>query len=129
MRYGSVCSGIGGAECAWRGLGWEAVFCAEIEPFASAVLAWHYKEVRNLGDFTRIGKGWAIDVLVGGTPCQSFSVAGKRGGVGDARGSLTLEFLRHVGRLKPRWLYARIARGKMYLQNSADVRISQLAIG
>ena len=82
--YGSVCSGIEAASVAWEGLGWRAAWFAEIDPFASAVLAHRFPEVANLGDFTQIQTGaGAVDVLVGGTPCQSFSVAGRRlGGSG-----------------------------------------------
>jgi DNA (cytosine-5)-methyltransferase 1 len=107
VKFGSVCSGIEAASVAWTPLGWECAWVAEIEPFASAVLAHHYPDVPNHGDFTRIGKDVAvepIDVLVGGTPCQSFSVAGKRAGLDDPRGNLTLEYLALAGRLRPRWL-------------------------
>ena len=107
MRFGSVCSGIEAASVAWEPLGWEAAWFAETDPFASAVLAYRHPRVPNLGDFTRIGRGvevGSVDVLVGGTPCQSFSVAGKRAGLDDPRGILTLEFLALAGRLRPRWL-------------------------
>jgi DNA (cytosine-5)-methyltransferase 1 len=105
MTYGSVCSGIEGATVAWDRLGWMPAFFAEVDPFCRALLAWHYPEVENLGDFTmaRVAPG-SIDLLVGGTPCQSFSVAGLRGGLSDPRGNLTLEFLRLVGRVRPRWV-------------------------
>jgi site-specific DNA-cytosine methylase len=71
MRYLSVCSGIEAATVAWGSLGWQPVAFAEIDPFACAVLAHHYPEVPNLGDFTKIGPEdvGAIDLLVGGTPC------------------------------------------------------------
>ncbi len=107
LTFGSVCSGIGGAEVAWSRLGWRSRWCAEIDPFASAVLAARFPRTPNLGDFTKIRKGVdadAVDVLGGGTPCQSFSVAGLRKGLDDARGDLTLEFLGLVGRLLPRWV-------------------------
>ena len=105
MIYGSVCSGIEAATVAWQSLGWRAAWYAEIDPFASAVLAYRFPEVRNLGDFTQITAAeGAVDVLVGGTPCQSFSLAGHRLGLDDPRGNLTLEFLRLAARLRPRWL-------------------------
>ncbi len=110
-RYLSVCSGIEAASKAWSPLGWEPVAFAEIEPAPSAVLRARYPHVRNLGDFTSIRTRWArrigvdsIDVLVGGTPCQSFSVAGLRGGMADARGNLALEFLRLARRFRPQWV-------------------------
>lgn len=106
MRVLSVCSGIGADAVAWHPLGWETVAFAEIDPHASAVLAKHYPEVPNLGDFTKIQPDdvGPVDLLVGGTPCQSFSVAGLRGGMDDNRGNLALEFCRLIGRLRPRWI-------------------------
>ena len=105
MTYGSVCSGIEAATVAWEPLGFRPAWFAEIDPFCSALLAHRYPHVENRGDFTRIdGTPGAIDILVGGTPCQSFSVAGKRGGLGDARGNLAIEFCRLAGRLRPRWV-------------------------
>jgi DNA (cytosine-5)-methyltransferase 1 len=104
LTYGSVCSGIEAATVAWEPLGWQSAWFAEIDPFASAVLAHRYPGVPNRGDFTRIESTDPIDLLVGGTPCQSFSVADKRLGVGDPRGNLTLEFLRLAARVRPRWL-------------------------
>ena len=78
LKYLSVCSGIEAASCAWEPLGWEPVGFSEIEPFPSAVLAHRFPTVKNYGDMTKY-KEWIdvgqFDVLVGGTPCQSFSVA------------------------------------------------------
>ena len=106
MIFGSVCSGIEAASCAWHPLGWRASFVSEIEAFPRAVLRHHYPEVPLHGDFTTIQAGdyEPIDLLVGGTPCQSFSVAGLRGGLDDERGNLALEYLRLADRLRPRWL-------------------------
>lgn len=104
MRYGSVCSGIEAASAAWEPLGWEPVFFSEIEKFPSSVLAKHFPQVPNLGDFTTIGSEHDIDLLVGGTPCQPFSVAGNREGLGDVRGNLALQFCRLAERLRPRWV-------------------------
>ena len=105
MVYGSICSGIEAATVAWEPLGFRPAWFAEIDPFCSALLAQHYSGVENLGDFTRIkSSAGPIDVLAGGTPCQSFSVAGRRGGLEDARGNLAIEFCRLAGRLRPRWI-------------------------
>ncbi|WP_249824819.1 phage N-6-adenine-methyltransferase [Escherichia coli] len=99
LRYGSVCSGLEAASQAWEPLGWTPAWFAEIEPFPSAVLAHHWPHVQNLGDMTKIaaaitaGDVEAPDVLVGGTPCQAFSVAGRRAGLDDARGQLTLSYV------------------------------------
>lgn len=106
MRYGSVCSGIEAATMAWHPLGWTPEFFSEIEKFPCAVLAHHYQNVPNLGDMTKF-EGWpdhAIDILVGGTPCQSFSVAGLRHGLADPRGNLMLTYLAIARRYQPRWL-------------------------
>lgn len=99
MKYGSVCSGIEAASKAWEPLGWKPAWFSEIEPFPSAVLAHHWPEVTNLGDMTkiadavRVGNVEAPDVLVGGTPCQAFSIAGLREGLSDDRGQLTLSYM------------------------------------
>ncbi|MCR0981821.1 DNA cytosine methyltransferase [Roseomonas populi] len=106
MRFGSVCSGIEAASVAWEPLGYRASFLSEIATFPRAVLAHHYPRVPLRGDFTEIqaGEHAPIDLLVGGTPCQSFSVAGLRGGLADERGNLALEYLRLADRLRPRWV-------------------------
>ena len=106
MKYGSVCSGIEAATHAWHPLGWEASFFSEIEKFPRQVLAHHYPNTPLHGDFTTIQKGDydPIELLVGGTPCQSFSVAGLRAGLNDPRGNLMLEFGALAKRLQPKWL-------------------------
>ena len=106
MRYVSLFSGVEAATLAWEPLGWEPVAFAEIEPFPSAVLAHRWPEVPNLGDVTKVD--WrpyrgAVDLVVGGSPCQAFSVAGKREGLMDARGQLMLEYVRAVAEIEPRW--------------------------
>ena len=96
ITYGTVCSGIGCAEQAADQFGWRQLFCSEIDPFASAVLAHHRPSVPNLGDMTllcekvHMGECPAPDVLIAGTPCQAFSIAGARRSLDDARGNLTL---------------------------------------
>lgn len=106
LKYLSVCSGIEAATVAWHPLGWRPVAFSEIEKFPSAVLAHHYPAVPNWGDMTKF-KDWpdaAVDVLVGGTPCQSFSVAGLRKGLDDPRGNLALVYLGLADRYRPEWL-------------------------
>lgn len=108
MRYLSVCSGIEAATTAWHPLGWQPAAFAEIEPFPSAVLAHHWPEVPNLGDMTQ-HHDWPertgpIQLLVGGTPCQAFSVAGLRQGLADPRGNLTLTYLALVAQHRPTWV-------------------------
>jgi len=103
-RYISVCSGIEAASVAWHPLGFEPVCFAEIDAFPSAVLAHRWPGIPNVGDFTQIGGDLAADILVGGTPCQSFSIAGKRLGLDDPRGNLAIEFLRLAQRVGARWL-------------------------
>jgi len=105
-RYLSICAGIEAASVAWTPLGWSPVAFAEMDKFPSAVLAHHYPEVPNLGDVTRFAE-WpdlAFDVLVGGTPCQSFSIAGLRKGLADPRGNLALTYLAIADRYRPEWL-------------------------
>lgn len=105
MRYLSVCSGIEAATVAWQHMGWEAAGFSEIEPFPCAVLRHHYHDVPNLGDMTRY-REWdcgTVDLLVGGTPCQSFSVAGLRKGLDDPRGNLALVYCGILDHFRPRW--------------------------
>ena len=108
MKYGSVCSGVEAATVAWHDLGWEPQFFSEFDEFPSAVLKNHYPDVPNYGDMTKY-KDWnlndkSIDLLVGGTPCQSFSISGLRKGLHDDRGNLMLEYLRMADELKPKWI-------------------------
>lgn len=106
MRYLDVCAGISAPTVAWKPLGWQAAAYAEIEAAPRAILAHHYPDVPLVGDFTEIrgNEFGPIDLLVGGTPCQDFSVAGLRAGLGGDRGNLSLEFLRLADRARPRWL-------------------------
>lgn len=121
MRYLSICSGIEAASVAWHPLGWTPAGFSEIEAFPRSVLQhrlgavpvdWDHRHTPQsnmiplFGDFTKIEAHHVgpIDLLVGGTPCQSFSVAGKRAGLEDPRGHLTLEYLALAKRLQPRWL-------------------------
>ena len=106
MKYLSVCSGIEAATVAWHGLGWNPVGFGEIEKFPSEVLAHHYPDVPNFGDMTKF-KEWNINgtvgLLVGGTPCQSFSVAGLRKGLEDPRGNLALTYCGILDHFRPKW--------------------------
>ncbi len=108
IRYLSVCSGMEAASVAWHPLGWTPVGFSEIEPFPCAILKHRFPNVPNYGSLTEY-QSWplepgAIDLLVGGTPCQSFSVAGLRKGLADPRGNLALTFLGLADKLKPRWV-------------------------
>lgn len=99
ISYGSVCSGIEAASVAWHPLGFRASWFAEIEPFPCAVLAHRWPDVSNLGDMTKLAREVLLGsiaaplILVGGTPCQDFSVAGMRAGLAGARGALTIKFV------------------------------------
>jgi DNA (cytosine-5)-methyltransferase 1 len=109
MKYGSVCSGIEAASVAWHDLGWEPQWFSEIEQFPSEVLKHRFPDVPNLGDMTQLTQNptfneQSIDLLVGGTPCQSFSVAGLRKGLADPRGNLMLTFLALADAKKPKWI-------------------------
>jgi DNA (cytosine-5)-methyltransferase 1 len=107
MNYLSVCSGIEAATVAWHDMGWKPVGFSEIEKFPSQLLQHHYPNVTNYGDMTKF-KEWKLNdtvgLLVGGTPCQSFSVAGLRKGLEDPRGNLMLTYLGIADHFKPKWL-------------------------
>jgi len=106
VNYLSVCSGIEAATVAWHHMGWKPVGFSEIEKFPSQVLAHHYPQVTNFGDMTKY-KEWQINdpigLLVGGTPCQSFSVAGLRKGLEDPRGNLALTYVGILDHFRPKW--------------------------
>jgi len=106
VKFGSVCSGIESATVAWEPLGWRPVFYSENDEPPSRLLASHFPQVPNFGDMNGFRK-WPeteIDLLVGGTPCQSFSVAGLRAGLADPRGNLALVYIAIAERYRPRWL-------------------------
>ena len=106
MTYLSVCSGIEATSVAWEPLGFKPIGFSEIEPFPCELLKQKYPAVKNYGDITQYEK-WNIgqfDILVGGTPCQSFSIAGKRGGTADERGALMYAYLGIVETYRPRWV-------------------------
>jgi len=106
VRYLSICSGIEAATVAWHPLGWTPVAFSEIEKFPRAVLEHRFPAVPLHGDFTtmRGDEYGPVSLLVGGTPCQSFSIAGLRKGLADDRGNLALQFLALAGRARPRWI-------------------------
>ena len=133
MIFGSVCSGIEAASQAWAPLGWTPEFFAEIEPFPCEVLAHHHGSnmpggplatngVPNLGDIKNF-KEWpdyAIDVLVGGTPCQDYSMAGPRAGMAGDRGGLTLTYIEIAARYRPRWAVWENVPGVLSSNNGRD---------
>jgi DNA (cytosine-5)-methyltransferase 1 len=124
FRYISCFSGIEAASVAWDPLGWEpAAFC-EIEPFPSAVLAQRYPHVPNLGDITKVNwdewKDKEIDLIIGGSPCQSFSVAGKRLGLDDPRGNLAIEFIRIIDTVRPTWFILENVAGLLSSDGGRD---------
>jgi len=140
MNYLSVCSGIEAASVAWHGLGWKPVLFSEIEDFPRKVLAHRQNAIdagqtgaaqRGVplwGDFTairprflkRLGIDGTIELVVGGTPCQDFSVAGKRAGLDGARGNLTLEFAHLLRRTQPRWFVWENVTGAFSLNGGKD---------
>lgn len=107
MRYISLFSGIEAASVAWAPLGWEPVAFSEIEPFCCELLAERFPDVPNLGDVSKVD--WTpyegtVDVVIGGSPCQAFSIAGQRKGLMDERGMLMLQYVRAVREIKPRFI-------------------------
>ena len=127
MRYVSIFSGIEAASVAWASLGWEPVCFSEIDPFPSAVLAHRYPDVPNLGDITKINwkmvrrKYGQIDLVVGGSPCQSFSIAGTRTGLDGASG-LMWEYVRCVREVKPDWVLWENVPGALSSSHGEDFR-------
>lgn len=104
LVYGSLCTGIAGEGVAWGPLGWRPLWHAEIDPFCRSTLEHHYGEVPNLGDITQIERPPQVDLIVAGTPCQSFSTNAGRAGLDDPRGQLALHFLRIASEVRPRWI-------------------------
>jgi len=124
LRYASVCDGIGAAHQAWYSLGWRCAWTSEIEPLPAAIVEHHWK-LPNVGDMLNIERETieqygSIELLVGGTPCQSFSVAGLRGGLDDPRGNLALRFLQLAGLLRPRWLVWENVPGVLSINGGRD---------
>ena len=133
MKYGSVCSGVEAATVAWHGLGFEPQWFSEVDAFPSAVLQHHYPTIPNHGDMTKF-KEWntdeqTIDLLVGGTPCQSFSVAGLRQGLEDPRGNLMLTYLSMAEQLKPKWLVWENVPGVLSSNGGRDFATFLTAMG
>lgn len=122
MRYVSIFSGVEAATLAWEPLGWEPLAFCEIDDFPSAVLAEHWPNVPNLGDITKVD--WkkeihgAVDLVVGGSPCTSFSIAGKREGLKGASG-LMFEYIRCVQELMPRWFLWENVKGALSCEGGA----------
>ena len=107
MRYISLFSGVEACSVAWHHMNnWIPKVFAEFDAFPSAVLKHQFPHVPNVGDVTK--HEWKqykgqIELIVGGSPCQSFSVAGKRLGLDDPRGNLALHYLRIINDIKPTW--------------------------
>jgi DNA (cytosine-5)-methyltransferase 1 len=124
MRYFSVCSGIEAASVAWHDLGWTPLGFSEIEPFPCELLKQRFPGVKNYGDLNR-WKEWdiepgTVDVLVGGPPCQAFSVAGLREGMADPRGNLSLQYFGLVKRLRPKWIVYENVPGLLSARSGSD---------
>src|SRR5580692_4043558 len=125
MIYGSVCSGIEAASIAWEPLGWKPAWFCEIKPFCCEVLNTRWPDIENLKDLTELRqnnkfKNEKIDLLVGGTPCQAFSLAGDRKGLEDSRGDLTLEYIKCIEEKRPEWFIWENVPGVMSLNGGRD---------
>jgi len=123
INYLSVCSGIEAATVAWHHMGWKPLGFSEIEKFPSQVLKHHYPNTPNFGDMTKY-KEWSIhepvNLLVGGTPCQAFSVAGLRQGIADPRGNLALTYVGLLDHFKPKWFVWENVPGVLSSNKGAD---------
>ena len=125
IRYASVCSGVEAASLAWETLGWKPVFFSEIEPFPCEVLRQRFPDVPNVGDMTKIkGEKYAgsVDLLVGGTPCQGFSVAGKQRGLDDERSGLAMAYVRLLETMRPRWFVWENVPGALSTNGGMDFK-------
>lgn len=127
MRYLSLFSGIEAASCAWQPLGWELKGVCEIEKFPCNVLKYHYPQVPNLGDITKLTREQLealgpIDLIVGGSPCQGFSVAGKQEGLNDIRSKLAIDYIRVINTVKPRWIVWENVPGVFSTNKGMDFR-------
>ena len=122
MTYLSVCSGIEAVSVAWEPIGFKPIGFSEIESFPCELLKQKYPAVKNYGDITQYEK-WntgQFDILVGGTPCQSFSIAGKRGGTADERGALMYAYLGIVETYRPRWVIWENVPGVLFSNSGYD---------
>lgn len=122
LKFLSVCSGVEAASVAWKPLGFLPVGFSETDKFPCEVLQYHYPNVPNLGDMTNY-KEWQIekpDIVIGGTPCQSFSIAGQRKGLEDPRGNLTLTFIGLLDHFKPTWFVWENVQGVLSSNNGRD---------
>jgi len=132
MNYLSVCSGIEAATVAWHDMSWKPVGFSEIEKFPSQVLAHHYPQVQNFGDMTKY-KEWNINdtigLLVGGTPCQSFSIAGLRKGLSDPRGNLALTYVGILDHFRPKWFVWENVLGVLSSNQGRDFAAFLTALG
>ncbi len=105
MKVGSICTGVATECLAWHPLGWRSQWFAENDPFCCALLKQRYPKIPNYGDVLEMDfeRCKPIDILVAGTPCQSFSAAGRGEGLDDPRGRLSLRFCEIVDATRPRW--------------------------
>jgi DNA (cytosine-5)-methyltransferase 1 len=107
LNYLSVFSGIEAASVAWQPLEFKPLGFSEIEPFPCAILKYHFPDIKNFYDinnFKEFKIGKSVDIVVGGSPCQSFSIAGNRKGIEDERGRLMFTYGNMVKHFGPRWI-------------------------
>lgn len=127
LRYISLFAGIEAWSCAVAGMPeYEAVAFSEIDPFACAVLAYHYPNVPNLGDVRNIdGTQYRgrVDLIVGGSPCQNFSVAGNRKGLQGVESVLALEYIRLLNEIQPSFFLWENVPGCMSTNSGNDLRM------
>lgn len=130
MRYISLFSGIEAASVAWMPLGFEPVAFCEIDPFPSAVLAYRYPGIPNLGDITKINwkevieKYGAVDIVVGGSPCQSFSIAAGANRTSlDGKSNLMFEYIRAIREIRPAWLLWENVPGVLNVRDNAFAQL------
>lgn len=118
MKYFSTFSGIGGFELAMPSE-WECVGFSEIDKYAIQIYNKHFPKHKNYGDITKINTESipSFDLLVGGFPCQAFSMAGKRRGFEDTRGTLFFELARILKDKRPTYFIFENVKGLLSHNN------------
>ena len=123
MKYLSLFSGVEAATVAWKPLGFSCLGVSENAPFPSAVLKQRLPNIQNLGDVRYVKKEDITeqpDIIIGGSPCQAFSVEGNRLGSKDERGRLMYEFIRVIGAFKPTYFVWENVKGVLSSSGGAD---------
>src|SRR3990167_2313095 len=121
MKCFSLFSGVGGFEQGFP-KDWKIAGFSEIDKFSNQVLKYHYPKVKNYGDCVKINYDEVpdFDILVGGSPCQDFSIAGKRAGIAGSKSRLVWEFIRCLREKQPRYFIFENVKGLLSSRGGWD---------